>query len=87
MRDRVIGFTIALIVMATAAWAAERVMLEGILVRVNDRIVTVSEFVDRVGQDLAQLPTPPSTEPMSGSRSESRRLGPCRGTPSFWSVP
>jgi len=62
MRDRAIGFTIALMVAATSTWAAERVMLEGILVRVNDRIVTVSEFMTRVGQEVAQLPSPPATD-------------------------
>jgi peptidyl-prolyl cis-trans isomerase SurA len=62
MRDRWIGFAVALMLTAAASWAGERVVMEGILVRVNDRIVTVSEFSERVRQELAQLPNPPSTD-------------------------
>lgn len=39
-----------------AGAAAERQVLEAILVRVNDRVVTVSEFRDRLEQELAQRP-------------------------------
>ncbi len=38
---------------------AERELLEAILIRVNDRVVTVSEFETRVQQELAQIPTKP----------------------------
>ena len=62
MRDRAIKIAIAVAMVATSTWAAERILLEGILVRVNDRIVTVSEFVKRVNQEMAQLPSPPETD-------------------------
>ncbi|MFV2074350.1 MAG: peptidyl-prolyl cis-trans isomerase, partial [Thermoanaerobaculales bacterium] len=54
---------VAMMVVAvtTTTWA-ERVVLEGILVRVNDRIVTVSDFEERVRQELTQMPNPPSGE-------------------------
>ena len=44
------------------AIAQDRVMLEGILVRVNDRIMTVSDFGERVQAELSQMPEPPSGE-------------------------
>jgi peptidyl-prolyl cis-trans isomerase SurA len=42
--------------------AAERVVVEGVLVRVNDRIITISDFTERVRQELTQMPTPPNNE-------------------------
>ena len=42
--------------------AGERVVLEGALVRVNDRIVTVSDFAERLQQELTQIPNPPAGE-------------------------
>ena len=62
MRDRWIEFAVALMLAASASWAGDRIVMEGILVRVNDRIVTVSEFSERVRQELTQLPNPPSTD-------------------------
>lgn len=45
------------------AAGAERVVVEGILVRVNDRIVTVSDFAERIRVELAQMPSsPPEAE-------------------------
>jgi parvulin-like peptidyl-prolyl isomerase len=48
--------------MVPAAVSAERVVVEATLVRVNERIVTVSDFTERIRQELAQMPTPPSNE-------------------------
>jgi parvulin-like peptidyl-prolyl isomerase len=42
--------------------AAERQVVEGILVRVNDRIITVSDFHDRLATELSQIPAPPQGE-------------------------
>ena len=56
MRNRIVNLVIALMAMVVVAGAGERVLLEGVLVRVNDRIVTVSEFADRVQQELNQVP-------------------------------
>ncbi len=62
MRNRVVNLVIALMAVAVVAGAGERVLLEGILVRVNDRIVTVSEFADRVQEELNQVPQTPTGE-------------------------
>jgi parvulin-like peptidyl-prolyl isomerase len=35
-------------------------MIEGILVRVNDRVMTVSDFLDRLQSELSQLPSQPT---------------------------
>lgn len=50
--------------MGLAAWAgaAEREVVEAILARVNDRVVTVSEFSERLRQDAAQIDPPPTAE-------------------------
>jgi parvulin-like peptidyl-prolyl isomerase len=48
------------LVMAVSAFGADRVVVEGVLVRVNERIVTISEFTQRVRQELNQMPSPPS---------------------------
>lgn len=42
------------------AIAGDRVMVEGILVRVNDRIMTVGDFGDRIEAELSQMPERPS---------------------------
>ncbi len=42
------------------AIAGDRVMVEGILVRVNDRIMTVADFGDRIESELSQMPERPS---------------------------
>lgn len=62
MRERIIGTLLGLLLIVPAVRSAERVTVEGILVRVNERIVTISDFTDRVRQDLAQMPTPLSNE-------------------------
>lgn len=58
MRTAVCGLAIA----ATAAVAtADRMLIEGILVRVNDRIVTTTDFRDRLVVEIGQAPDPPTT--------------------------
>lgn len=42
-----------------AAGAAGRELVDAILVRVNDRIVTMTDFRDRMQVELSQLPSPP----------------------------
>jgi parvulin-like peptidyl-prolyl isomerase len=36
--------------------AAERTVVEGVMIRVNDRVVTISEFEHRVEQEMSQIP-------------------------------
>jgi parvulin-like peptidyl-prolyl isomerase len=45
--------------LAAVAGAAGRELVEAILVRVNDRIVTMSDFQERLNVELSQLPSPP----------------------------
>ncbi len=47
---------------ASLAVAADRSVLEGILIRVNDRIVTLSDFRDRFQVELSQRAEPPKKE-------------------------
>lgn len=60
IRNRLVNLVISLMAMVVVAGAGERVLLEGPLIRVNDRIVTVTEFTDRVRQELGQLPQQPT---------------------------
>jgi parvulin-like peptidyl-prolyl isomerase len=58
---------IAFVVCCAVLWpmsglATEREVVEAILARVNDRVITVSEFAKRVQQDAAQLDPPPAPE-------------------------
>jgi len=62
MRERVIVVLIGALMMALVAQGAERVVVEGVLVRVNERIVTISDFTQRIRQELAQMPTQPNSE-------------------------
>jgi parvulin-like peptidyl-prolyl isomerase len=57
---RLLSGLVSIGILATAgAAAAERVVVETILVRVNDRIVTVNDFKERLRQELSQIqPTP-----------------------------
>ncbi len=55
---------------AAVVSSAEREVLEAILIRVNDRIVTVSEFNERLDQELMQLPDPPQGEALVSYRDE-----------------
>ncbi len=62
MRLRVPGLLIGVLMATVAVQASERVLVEGVLVRVNDRIVTVSEFTERVRQELTQMPSQPNND-------------------------
>ena len=62
MRERVTGVFIGVLMMTAVLSSAERVVVEGIMVRVNDRIVTISEFTERLRQELTQLTAPPSND-------------------------
>lgn len=62
MRERVTGVFIGLLMITLAVQSAERIVVEGVLVRVNDRIVTISDFTERVRQELTQMPVPPNNE-------------------------
>jgi len=56
MRLRTWWIALAIVMAAVPRVGAERQVLEAILARVNDRIVTVSEFRKRLEQELAQRP-------------------------------
>ncbi len=62
MRARTWLIGIAIIMAVAARVGAERQVLDAILVRVNDRIVTISEFRQRLEQELAQRPQALSQE-------------------------
>ncbi|MCJ7753468.1 MAG: SurA N-terminal domain-containing protein, partial [Thermoanaerobaculales bacterium] len=62
MRERVTVVLIGFLMMALVAQGAERVVVEGVLVRVNERIVTISDFTERIRQELTQMPTQPNNE-------------------------
>jgi parvulin-like peptidyl-prolyl isomerase len=53
---------IGLLVIAASVQGAERMIVEGVLVRVNERIVTISDFTQRIRQELAQMPSLPNNE-------------------------
>jgi peptidyl-prolyl cis-trans isomerase SurA len=56
-------FVVGLI--ASVAVAGERTVLEAIMVRVNDRIVTVSDFHERLRQELSQMPQKPTGDDLA----------------------
>jgi parvulin-like peptidyl-prolyl isomerase len=62
MRKPVGGLALALASVAALAAASERVLVEGVLVRVNERIVTVSDFSERVRSEIAQMPQAPANQ-------------------------
>lgn len=62
MRSRVILVAVVLAALATVAAAQERIIVEGILVRVNDRIITISDFTRRLQTELTQMPSAPTEE-------------------------
>ena len=62
MRDLVSRLLIVALLMAAVVASAERIVVEGVLVRVNERIVTISDFTERVRQELAQMPRMPNDE-------------------------
>lgn len=52
----------AILIAATLPATAERVVLEGPLVRVNDQVITDSDFAKRLLQELSQIPMQPTGE-------------------------
>jgi len=60
MRSLAKILVVAMAALAAVASAGERILVEGILVRVNDRIITLSDFERRVRTELSQIPEPPS---------------------------
>jgi parvulin-like peptidyl-prolyl isomerase len=56
---------------AISAMAGERFVVEALLVRVNDRILTVSDFRQRLQVELSQIPAPPAGDAL---RTFARRL-------------
>ncbi len=66
MRSLVLSIVMLLATLVPAAAVAERVVVEGILVRVNDRIVTVSDFSERIRVELAQMPNKPPDAELRG---------------------
>ena len=50
------------LVVSSVAWGGDRQVVEAILVRVNDRIVTISDFRERLEVELSQLPSRPEGE-------------------------
>ena len=59
MRNWIVSLVMVCAALGPAVAAADRVMMEGILARVNDRIVTISDFVERIRVELVQMPSPP----------------------------
>ncbi|HQT93194.1 MAG: hypothetical protein B7Z68_12095 [Acidobacteria bacterium 21-70-11] len=55
---RKISLMLTLIILATAAAAAERHLVEGIVVRVNDRILTTTDIRDRAKEQAAETGKP-----------------------------
>ena len=64
MRNSVVGLALALASLPALVSASDRVLVEGVMVRVNERIVTVSEFTDRVRTEASQLSPVPTGEEM-----------------------
>ncbi len=59
-RDTALTALAAILMVATMPAMGERVVLEGPLVRVNDRVITDSDFAKRLRQELTQLPVQPT---------------------------
>ncbi len=62
MRSRKFLVAVFLTVVATAAAAQDRMVIEGILVRVNDRIITISDFTKRLQVEFTQMQAAPTEE-------------------------
>lgn len=59
---RWIGAIATALAVSSVAWGGDRQVVEAILVRVNDRIVTTSDFRERLEVELSQLPSRPEGE-------------------------
>jgi parvulin-like peptidyl-prolyl isomerase len=62
LRRRWVGAIATALVVSSVAWGGDRQVVEAILVRVNDRIVTISDFRERLEVELSQLPSRPEGE-------------------------
>lgn len=62
LRRKWVGAIATALVMSSVAWGGDRQVVEAILVRVNDRIVTISDFRERLEVELSQLPSRPEGE-------------------------
>ncbi len=62
MRSRLFLVSVVLAALTTGAAAQDRMVIEGILVRVNDRIITISDFTKRLQVELTQMQTAPTEE-------------------------
>ncbi len=51
---------LGMVLLAAAATAGDRVVIEAVLVRVNDRIMTMTDFQRRLEVELSQIPAPPT---------------------------
>jgi parvulin-like peptidyl-prolyl isomerase len=51
---------LGMVLLAAAAAAGDRVVIEAVLVRVNDRIMTMTDFQQRLEVELSQIPAPPT---------------------------
>ncbi len=65
-----LGAVLLGLLVAAVVHGAEKEVLEAILIRVNDRIVTVSEFEKRLDQELAQTTNPPQGEALLAFRDQ-----------------
>ena len=65
-----LGAVVSGLMVTAVVCGAEREVLEAILIRVNDRIVTVSEFEKRLAQELAQATRPPEGEALLAFRDQ-----------------
>ncbi len=57
-----IGAVATVLAVSSVVWGGDRQVVEAILVRVNDRIVTTSDFRERLEVELSQLPARPEGE-------------------------
>ena len=62
LRRKWAGAIATVLAVSSVAWGGERQVVEAILVRVNDRIVTISDFRERLEVELSQLPSRPEGE-------------------------
>jgi parvulin-like peptidyl-prolyl isomerase len=62
LRRKWIGAVATVLAVSSVAWGGDRQVVEAILVRVNDRIVTTSDFRERLEVELSQLPSRPEGE-------------------------
>lgn len=59
-RRMMAALCVGIALLAAAAAAGDRVVIEALLVRVNDRIMTITDFQRRLEVELSQIPEPPS---------------------------